>query len=350
MRLRGVNYEVGRDLDFFQVQPSSEATVVHMQDRPVFDPQVVQRELQIIRNDLHCNAVRIAGQDIGRLTTAATDALEQGLEVWLSPQLFDRSQPETFDYTLMCATAAEMVRRQYPRLVLVLGSELTIFMQGLLEGGNFFERISGPSFRQAILSGAHNKPLNAFLGRAAEATRQAFHGPITYASAPLEAVDWQLFDFVCVDHYRDGRIRDSYGERLKRYFVHNKPVVVTEFGCCTYQGAENAGGMGWAILDPSEGTRPQLNGDYVRDEALQAREVGDMLQVIDSAGVEGAFVHTFVSPTLTHDENPRLDLDMASYALVKSYAAGHGTTYPEMPWEPKRAFKVVAESFQAGAG
>jgi len=49
--------------------------------RPVFDPPVVRRELEIIQSDLHCNAVRICGLDLGRLTFAAGEALKLGLEV-----------------------------------------------------------------------------------------------------------------------------------------------------------------------------------------------------------------------------------------------------------------------------
>jgi hypothetical protein len=58
------------------------------------------------------------------------------------------------------------------------------------------------------------------------------------------------------------------------------------------------------------------------------------------------------------------DLDMASYSLVRSYAnrlgdlaalfpsppwdAGRsGTTYPDLPWEPKQSFRAVAD-FYAG--
>jgi hypothetical protein len=68
-----------------------------------------------------------------------------------------------------------------------------------------------------------------------EAVRQVFHGKVTYASvARLETVDWSLFDFVSIDMYRDKLTKDTYGDLIKRYFVHSKPVVITEFGCCTY--------------------------------------------------------------------------------------------------------------------
>jgi hypothetical protein len=143
--------------------------------------------------------------------------------------------------------------------------------------------------------------------------------------------------------YREARIKDSFGEMVRRYLAYHKPVVIGEFGCCTYQGAENVGGRGWAIVDPQNPL--QLNGDYVRDEGMQAREISDVLRILDGVGIDGAFVFTFVAPTLAYHEEPKYDLDMASYSLVKSYANRHGTTYPDMPWEPKESFAAVAEYY-----
>jgi hypothetical protein len=337
MKRKGVCYDVGR--------------VMMGEDwRPAFDPKVVHRELEIIKNDLHCNAVRVCGLDLDRLMTATEDALKQGLEVWFSPEMWDKSQEETLDYLVKAAAAVERLRGYYPQhLVLSAGSELTLFMQGIVEGNTFMERMGHPAFWEHIKAGAHNKPLNAFLRGANEAVRQVFHGKVTYMSVPLETVDWSLFDFVGVDIYREARIKDSYGDLIKRYFAHNKPVILGEFGCCTYQGAEEAGGMGWAILDFGT-TSLQLNGEYVRDEGLQARELTDVLSILDGVGVDGAFVFTFVSPTLPYNEDPQYDLDMASYSLVKSYADKHGTTYPDMLWEPKESFKAVADYFAKQEG
>jgi hypothetical protein len=56
-------------------------------------------------------------------------------------------------------------------------------------------------------------------------------------------------------------------------------------------------------------------------------------------------VFTFVSPASPFHEDPKYDLDMASYSLVKSYAGKHGMTYPDMPWEPKESFQAVADYF-----
>jgi len=41
--------------------------------------------------------VRICGQDIGGLIAAGRHALDLGLEVWLSPELWDHSPGETLD-------------------------------------------------------------------------------------------------------------------------------------------------------------------------------------------------------------------------------------------------------------
>ncbi len=278
MKRKGVNYDVGR-------------VMMGEHWRPTFDPKIVHHELEIIKNDLHCNAIRICGLAIDRLMTAAEDALKQGLEVWLSPEMWDKSQEETLDYLVKAAAAVEKLREHWPQqLVFSIGSELTLFMQGIVEGNNFMERMGHPAFWEHIKAGVHNKPLNAFLARANEAVRQAFRGNVTYISVPLETVDWSLFDFVAL-----------------------QPL--------------------------------QLNGEYVRDEGVQARELTDVLSILDGVGVDGAFVFTFVSPTSPYNEDPRRDLDMASYSLVKSYVDKHGTTYPDMPWEPKESFKAVADYF-----
>ncbi len=135
--------------------------------RPKFDPRVVHCELQIIKRDLHCNAVRICGLDIKRLVDASEYALDQGLEVWFSPEMWDKSQEETLSYIETAAAEAEKLRLRWPgRLIFSLGSELTLFMRGIVEGNNFLERMNNPVFWENIKAGKHNASLNDFLSRA----------------------------------------------------------------------------------------------------------------------------------------------------------------------------------------
>ncbi len=383
---KGVSYDVGR-------------VMMGSQWRPKFDPKQVHRELEIIKNDLHCNTVRICGLDLKRLEVAAEDALTQGLEVWLSPEMWDRSQEETLAYLKNAAEVAEAMRQRFPdRVLLSVGSEATLFSQGIVEGENFMQRMNNPTFWMNIQAGKHNDPLNKFLSKACQAVRQTFKGPITYFSVPFEKVDWSQFDFVGVDLYRDARIKNIFEKMARGYLVYKKPVMIGEFGCCNYRGADLLGGSGFIVVYgmmndllggkltvPSPFAEmlkviPKVDGHYVRDEGVQAREVTEELAIFDSAGMEGAFVFTFVSPTSAYNDDPRFDIDLGSFSLVKSYPekdtfkqivaesakqakelgidtapdlsdkfanviGKHGTTYPNMPWEPKESFRAVADYY-----
>ena len=133
--------------------------------------------------------------------------------------MWEKSPQETLAYVTRAALAAEELRKRWPEgLVFSVGSELTLFMNGIVEGRNFSKRISNHNLIARVRAGEHNKPLNAFLTRASAAVRAVYHGKVTYASLIWEAVDWSLFDFVGIDHYRITRIEDKYVEMLKPSF------------------------------------------------------------------------------------------------------------------------------------
>jgi hypothetical protein len=123
----------------------------------------------------------------------------------------DHSPAETLDYLAEAARRAGALHDLSPgKVVLSVGSASTLFMAGIVEGTTVFERLEHPRFWERVRAGAHNGPLNAFLAQAAERARASFAGPVTYASVPLETVDWARFDFVSVDLYRDARIREQF--------------------------------------------------------------------------------------------------------------------------------------------
>jgi hypothetical protein len=66
--------------------------------RETFDPEVVKREMRVIHDDLHCNAVRITGGNADRLEIAAIHAASAGLEVWFSPFTCDLTTDELLDF------------------------------------------------------------------------------------------------------------------------------------------------------------------------------------------------------------------------------------------------------------
>ena len=75
----------------------------------------------------------------------------------------------------------------------------------------------------------------------------------------------------------------------------------------------------------------------------------ETLPILDAAGVDGAFMTSFSEPWTTFSDKPGYDLDMSALSLVKTYAARHGTTYPDMPWEPKEAFQAPVQGLSLPA-
>jgi hypothetical protein len=386
---RGVVYDVGTVYSGFPWRVVS---------RPVFDPELTRRELEIIKTELHCNAVRIVGHDTGRLMQATEAALRLGLEVWLSPSLYEKGQDQTLDYYVSVAKAAEELRNKLlpppcdeneseeaaapadehsealcaqctgslclrarlrarqevsAQIVFCLGGELSLFMRGIVPGRSIPGRVTNMIAAAKAGRHEHTELLNAFLGRANEAIRRVFGGPLTYASLIGEKVDWSPLDFVGLDHYRDSRIKDHYADMLRPFFSCGQPVVVTEVGMRGYRGAEDSGTLGFGVVNdwslflhhlPVVGrlVRARLDGEYVRDEGLQASQLAEVLAILDASEVDGVFVNSFVEPLSPYSDDPRYDLDMSALSLVKSYTGRRGVTYPDMPWEPKEVFGVVA--------
>jgi hypothetical protein len=349
MRLKGVCYDVGAEMGFNW--------------RPHFDEANIRRELEIIKNDLHCTAVKITARSLKRLSLAAQAADDLGLEVWYCPVLWDKSPKETLEYLKRGAAEAERIRSTgRGQMVFVAGGELTLFMQGIVEGNSFRKRLANPSLFSTIKGGQHNKPLNEFLSSVNDGVRSVYHGKVSYASLVWEQVNWDLFDFVGVDHYSTSKMEDRYIQMLEPSFKHGKPVVITEFGYATTRGGIGDGGLLLSSAGLEQGiinevsqflhyrlpflgrfVKPHLNGTHVREEAWQATKLVEALDQLDRAGVDGAFIMQFESQITPYSDDPRNDLDMASSSLVKYFEGGRrGSTYPDMPWEPKESFMAVA--------
>jgi hypothetical protein len=322
--------------------------------RKRFDPGVVRRELAIIRDDLHCNAVQLIGGDPDRLELAAGYAVELGLEVWFSPYPLELSPGEILALFTDCAERAERLRRRGAEVVFVAGVELSIMNQGFLPGDSVDERLglllSQPPDRRRERLAELSARVNDFLGKAVAAVRERFRGRITYAAIPVEQVDWTLFDIVSVELIRSAEVAGQFREGVRSLVAGGKPVAITGFGTGAYRGAGDRGGRFMEILeyDKDTGTPVRLDGEYVRDEAGQAAYLAELLEIFDAEGVDSAFVFLFALDSFPHrlDGDPRHDLDMASPGIVKMLEGRHGDTYPDMAWEPKAAFTTVAEHYR----
>jgi hypothetical protein len=333
MRAKGISYDTG----FFHRGPSTHEP---------FDSDTVRREMQIIRQDLHCTAVRVLGGDPARLEVAAAHAADAGLEVWFSPFTCDLTTDEMLALLADCADRAERLRQRGAEVVLVLGGETSLLNKGFLPGDTLEQRmelLSQPGRLRELFP--QIPPLvNAFLADAVARVRARFGGKLTYAAMPFERVDWTPFDFVSLDLYRTAEVAGQYRDGLRALVAQGKPVAITEFGSATYRGASDRGARGGMIVewDKEVGTPLRLDAHYVRDEAEQAAHLRELLALFDAEGVDSAFVYTFANFHLPHRREPRADLDLASYGVVKVLEERTGSTYPRMAWEPKAAFAAVA--------
>lgn len=333
MRAKGISYDTG----FVKNGTTS---------RKRFDPETVRRELRIIRDDLRCTAVRVMGGDPERIELAATYAADLGLEVWFSPYPLELTSEEMLRLFADCAERAERLRRRGAEVVFVTGAELSLMNRGFLPGESTDERVALLTQPHLVREriGEAGARVNVFLGKAVALVRERFGGRVTYASVPLERVDWAPFDIMSVDLYRSAEIADRFAEGVHGLVAQGKPVAITEFGAACYQGAGDRGALGLEIVEYDENGPVRLKGEYARDEAGQATYIRELLEAFEAGGVDSAFVFTFALYDHVHrpDGDPSQDLDLASYGIVKVYEDRLGATYPDMPWEPKAAFAALA--------
>jgi hypothetical protein len=338
MRANGITYDTG----FVRNGTSS---------RQRYDPTTVRRELEIIRDDLHCNAVQITGGDADRMEVAARIAAELGLEVWFSPYPLELTPDEITDLLVDCAVRAERIRASGREVVFVAGVELSIMNRGFVDGADVEERLSrllaGPGNRGERIAEVSER-LDAFLREVVAAVRERFRGKITYAAIPFERIDWSPFDFMTVELIRSAEVADRFREGVRTLVAGPKPVAITGFGSATWRGAGEVAPRSMEIIeyDPA-GVPLRLDGGYLRDEEGQAGYLTELLEIFESEGVDSAFVFLFALENLPHrpDGDPRDDLDLASLGIVKVLDGRAGTTYPGMAWEPKAAFTALAERY-----
>ncbi|MDS1271422.1 hypothetical protein RIF23_14065 [Lipingzhangella sp. LS1_29] len=327
---RGVNYDVG-------------TRIGSRLSRRAWDPAAVRQDMWVIRRRLHCDSIMIYGTDLDRLFEGATIALQAGLHVWLQPRFHDADPARTLEHLAQTARGADGLREEHSAVYLCLGSALSVHASGIVSGDDMAQRLArvqdpGSDTERS----AANERLNRLLAKALSVARSDFYGKVTYAAGLWEDVDWRGFDIIGLNYYRPGAQPAGMGRDLESWQRQDLPVVITEFGCPSYAGAqEHAGEMEESAVDRSRPT-PQLRGEYTRDEQVQAEYVAQMLEQFRTTRLAGAFVFEFDAPSHPYSPDPRFDLDMVSHALVRTPAA---PARGGPRWEPKAAFEEVARIY-----
>lgn len=340
-KYRGVVYDVG--LNF-----TGDGLSV-----PTFSSELVEYDIKIIARILHCNAIRIEGEVIERLVAASRIAHKEGLSVLFNPWKMNANAAELKPYYIEAARAAELLRQEGVDLIFVAGCEFTIFQRGILPGETLTERLSniGALFsegfeklpeKMAPLSERINQHLKEFV----IGIRNEYKGKVSYAALAFEQIDWSIFDIVGIDHYRSAETEEQYVHHFNSYKVHGKPVFCMEVGCCTYEGAGTLGAGGFTILEsvnPDGTINFRDSKPPKRSETEQADYVETQVTLLANNDADGIFVFVFSFPIYPHyKSDPRKDLDVVSFALVKTFPQDDPRSMEMPPWAPKESFHRLA--------
>ncbi|MET9829356.1 abortive phage infection protein [Streptomyces sp. NPDC006385] len=307
----------------------------------------MREDVRVIRDELHADTVDVTGDGVDRLTATAAEAAERGLHVWLQPTLGDVPEREILDGIAECGRFAERLRRHGASVDFSVGCEFWLFVPGIVPGETVLDRV-GNLQKGTVDMEKMRRRLARFTAKAAAVGRSVFHGRLSYAAAQdeeFEPVDWNLFDVVGIDYYSYHRRHADYVRELRRYLRWGKPLAITEFGTCAYVGAPEAGGMGWDIVDYTKEPH-EIKGDLVRSERTQAAYLVDLLDVFESMGLYAAMVFEFLTADAPHrPDNPRYDLDLASYGITKAIKDRPDDPASDWHWEPKEAFHALARRY-----
>jgi hypothetical protein len=243
------------------------------------------------------------------------------------------------------AVQAERLRRNHePEVILVIGCEFMLFTPGIVPGADFFERVEFLTKGEFDMAELQQK-LGIYTTKAVKVARSNFGGRITYgAASDLEQIDWPLFDIVGLDYYSYHADRAGHIEELAPFRRWEKPIMILEFGCCTFTGAPELGGMGWEIVD-FEKNPVEIKPGYYRNEAEQARHLRNMLEVFTAEGVLGASPYTFISPDAPHRKARKDDEDIAAFSLCKVIRDRSHDPRSPYRWEPKKSFDAVSSFY-----
>lgn len=322
---KGINYDTG----FEPYGPEYSS-------RKTFDIEVVGKELQIIAENLGCTDVRITGAEPKRIENAARLAISAGMNVWFSPFPCNLQIDNLISYLVSCAISAESIRRISSNTIFVLGCEISLFNNGFLPGNHLLER-SQTFTNFGEWKFAMNEKLKQFFETAILEIRKYFKGKITYAAGEWEQIEWSLFDLVSVDLYRAKHNQSYYEQQLKTYLTFNKPLAITEFGCCPVRGASGLGGNATFTILSFQQNELIVNEGWQYDEDEQVNYLKELYSMFQALGVMYTFWFTFADYEKRYNTDKKHNLDMASYGVVQTLNH-NGKTFPEMHWEPRKIF------------
>jgi hypothetical protein len=246
--------------------------------------EVTDEKLEVIRNELGCNAVTIFGNTEFEddLIEAGRFAIQKGFDrIYLTPMYLDLSIDETVERIGEFASKVKKLREMSESIVFMVGHEFGLDSSSFVPGDTYEERSLNAwngqfdyNKAKAILPGVFKRIVSL--------CNKNYGYQITYAAIPWEAdnvVPWSdpIFESVGSDAY----IWDKVGwteswviSHLSGLKIFRKPVNSTEWGCMTYKNASND----WQVAVEK----------YPYDENEQANYIARYCSMLNKAKINGA--------------------------------------------------------------
>jgi len=340
IKVRGINYNAG--IEYNPLFPVANK----------IDLTKLRKDLILIKK-LNCNAIRFYGSYIDKLILYSQEALKKGFEVWISPRLINGDKKQTIKFVGEASKKAEELRKKYKKVIFIVGNELIIDSAGIFPFSTIPEKMEALRVYLTLKNIKDktnrikeiSKSINNFLRRIdtktkdfiedirKEATKN-FKGKITYASFPSEEVDWEKFDIISINLYKNQWNESTYKEKLRQLKQYKKPIAITEFGTCAYIGASKKGGSAYDIIDYKTNT---IKEGIIRDENEQSEYLKDLIELYKKENIFATFVFDFKEEWKIHRKNSKKDFDLGSFGIMK--VLENGKIFP------KKAFDTVKKNY-----
>jgi hypothetical protein len=208
---------------------------------------VTDEKLDIVRNELGCNAVYIYGNTEFEddLIAAGKNAIGKGFDrIYIQPMYLDLPIDDTVEKIGEFAKKVKVLREMSAAIVFTVGHEFTYDSYGLVPGETYPERLLYPLDHPDFMEKAYAMLPDVFR-RIIALCKDNYGYQITYDATIEEGdriVPWSdpIFESVGTSAYiwdRAGWTESWIAERLARLRRFGKPVNFSEWGCLTYRGA-----------------------------------------------------------------------------------------------------------------
>jgi len=245
----------------------------------------MNEQLDTIHEDLGCNAIIVCGgkDDENKVIECGKLAIGKKFDrIYIQPRYVNSTVEETIENIEKFAPKVRELREMSEAIVYSVGHEFTL--ETAIIGKTFWER-----YNYQVKGGGWDKIRSTLPGmfkKIVQVCKENYGYAITYASIPVwehDLVPWSdpIFESVGVDINilpSVGWTEDwnlSFLDQMKRL---GKPVIATDWGVFSYEGADEFGGISPLHLE-----------DRPYDEEAQVRYIEKFCNMLNKTKIDGCF-------------------------------------------------------------